>query len=285
MSLAGCGREILYRLLYFYLMFLENGYNKLNKVFLLMIDRVVKALSKRLKYAQNYFAFKKYKPKVEDEFAKLRAQIGPEDECLIVGNGPSVKNTDFSKYQHCKIFTMNRAYVKWEELGIKPFAHICVNGLVLDAFGEDLKSLECPTFINFVALEPEQFKPALFPLLMGFFIGDRVAEEITAPFSSGGTVTFVSLNIAMLLGFKKITIVGVDHSFTDKGPANKTVTMEGRDSNHFFDSYFPKGMRWELPDLERSEKSYQVIERYAKEKGISIVDETVGGKLRVFEKR
>lgn len=250
-----------------------------------MIERIIKALSKRFFYVRDYFRYKKFKAKTQAEFSLLKDAISADDECLIIGNGPSVKETDFTKYSHCKVITMNRAYVKWEELGVKPFLHVCINGLVMDTFKEDLMSLECPTFLNFKSISDCNLRSNVFPLLMGFFIGDRVAANVTDPFSSGGTVTFVSLNLALLLGFKKITIVGVDHNFVDHGPANKTVTMKGVDANHFFDSYFPKGMKWELPDLERSEKSYKVIDQYARQNNIDITDETVGGKLRVFKRR
>ena len=182
---------------------------------------------------------------------------------------------------------MNRAYCKWSDLGLTDiFFHICINELVVSEFADDLGSLSCPTFLSYSAAKKAGLVGVsrLCFILLGFFVGDRVIDTPDEPFSSGGTVTFVALNIGLLLGFKEITIVGLDHSFHDAGPANKTTTQIGVDKNHFFDNYFPSGMKWELPDLERSEQSFQLIFQKAKELGVKIIDETVDGKLTVFPK-
>jgi len=78
--------------------------------------------------------------------------------------------------------------------------------------------------------------------------------------------------------------VGVDHNFQTKGPANTTVTSSGDDPNHFSPNYFGKGFRWQLPDLEGSERAYHLARQTYEASGRRIVDATVGGKLTVFPK-
>lgn len=250
-----------------------------------MFYRILKAIRKRIIYLIDVIHFQRLKKEIRTKFEDLKLQVKESDECLIVANGPSVNSVDFSKYPNHKIITMNRAYVKWDDLfNRKPFLHVCVNLLVMNEFKNDMINLDCPFFCNYSAIKGNLNKcnNNIYPILMGFFIGDRVTEDIASPFSSSGTVTFVALNLALLLGFKKIVIVGLDHEFKDKGEKNKTVTMTHDDENHFFGSYFPKGMQWELPDLERSERGYRIIQDYCLEKKVVILNESTHTKCDVF---
>ena len=252
------------------------------------LERLQKAISKRIWYLCDYINYNRTeKVKFLDKIEELRSEVKQGDKLLIIGNGPSIKNTDITKYKDYKIVTMNRAYIKWEHLGLHDiFFHVCINQLVISEFAEDLSNLRCPTFLNYTASKAAAVTPKqnIAHILMGFFVGDRVIKSLDLPFSSGGTVTFVALNLGLLLGFKKIALIGVDHSFYNSGPANKTLTQEGDDRNHFFENYFPAGMQWELPDLQRSEQSFALIKKAAEDMGIEITDETVGGNLQVFKK-
>ena len=39
------------------------------------------------------------------------------ETCIIVGNGPSLKNTDTALLKGEYTFSMNRAYIGWEQMG------------------------------------------------------------------------------------------------------------------------------------------------------------------------
>jgi hypothetical protein len=86
------------------------------------------------------------------------------------------------------------------------------------------------------------------------------------------------------MGFTEAILIGVDHNFATKGPANATVTSQGDDPNHFVPNYFGKGFRWQLPDLEGSERAYRMAKAAYEADGRKIVDATVGGKLTIFPK-
>jgi len=76
----------------------------------------------------------------------------------------------------------------------------------------------------------------------------------------------------------------VDHNFTTQGPANATVVSQGDDPNHFTPGYFGKGFRWQLPDLDGSERAYHLARQAYTQAGRRVVDATVGGKLQIFPK-
>ena len=48
--------------------------------------------------------------------------------------------------------------------------------------------------------------------------------------------------------------------------------------------YFGKGFRWQLPDLETSERGYHMARQAYEAAGRQVMDATVGGKLTIFPK-
>jgi hypothetical protein len=108
---------------------------------------------------------------------------------------------------------------------------------------------------------------------------------VTRTISSGGTVTFVALQLAYFMGFETVILIGLDHSFVEKGVPNKTeVRHSERDDSHCHPDYFPKGIKWQLPDLYRSELAYALARQAFERDGRRIVDATPGGKCGVFPK-
>jgi len=86
------------------------------------------------------------------------------------------------------------------------------------------------------------------------------------------------------MGFEQVILIGVDHSFTSKGEANKTVISQGDDPNHFMTNYFGKGVKWQLPDLDTSEAGYALAREHYERAGRKILDATVDGRLMIFPK-
>jgi hypothetical protein len=79
-------------------------------------------------------------------------------------------------------------------------------------------------------------------------------------------------------------LIGVDHNFVTQGTPNATVVSAGDDPNHFSPGYFGKGFRWQLPDLEGSERAYRLARDAYAQAGRRMLDATVGGKLTIFPK-
>ena len=86
------------------------------------------------------------------------------------------------------------------------------------------------------------------------------------------------------MGFEQVILIGVDHSFKTTGAPNTTVVSQGDDPNHFDAQYFGKGFRWQLPDLETSERAYQMARQAYEGAGRQVLDATIDGKLTVFQK-
>lgn len=207
--------------------------------------------------------------------------------CFVIGNGPSLKNTDLSLLKDEYTFGMNRIYLAFEEWGFQTSFLVSVNDLVIEQCHSDFFNIHIPKFFSW------RSKDLLFPkgqpdinshFLNTTYTGPKFNKRITNRFWEGSTVTNVCLQLAFCMGFSEVYLIGVDHSFDTKGIANQTVVSSGDDHNHFSPEYFGKGFRWQLPDLDASEVSYQLAKYHYLISGREIFDATIGGKLEVFPK-
>ncbi len=205
------------------------------------------------------------------------------ERCFIIGNGPSLNRTDLSKLEGEYTFGMNRFYMKFPELGFPTSYFVSINTLVIDQCAEDIRSLTIPKFLSWRSREfIEPAEDLIF--LHTTYTGPKFATDARSRLWEGATVTYVALQLAYFMGFETVVLIGVDHNFKSKGKPNTTVVSEGDDPNHFDSSYFGKGFRWQLPDLDTSERAYLIAREAYRQDNRHVLDATVGGQLQVFPK-
>jgi len=206
---------------------------------------------------------------------------------FIIGNGPSLKQTDLSKLKNEIMFGMNRIYLAFPQLGFTT-TYLCItNDLVVEQFVNDINALTIPKFIAWRSYR--HFSPQLPDTQLPAFIytsytSPGFSRDVRGRVWEGGTVTNLALQLAFHMGIEKAILIGVDHNFASKGEANKTVVSEGDDQNHFLPNYFGKGVKWQLPDLDTSEIGYTMAREVYGKAGREVLDATVGGKLSIFPK-
>jgi hypothetical protein len=203
--------------------------------------------------------------------------------CFIIGNGPSLRQTDLSHLRNEFTLGMNRIYLAFPEMGFPTTYYLSVNDLVVEQCAAEIQNLPMPKFVSWRARKWLNLSDSLY-FLYTTYTGPKFASDITGRMWEGATVTYTALQVAFFLGFQKVILIGVDHNFTTQGKPNTTVTSQGDDPNHFHPGYFGKGFRWQLPDLETSERAYGLARAYYEKAGREVVDATVGGKLRVFSR-
>ena len=205
------------------------------------------------------------------------------ERCFVVGNGPSLKNTDLSKLKNDFCIGMNRIFLAADELGFCPDILVCVNDLVVEQSVEEFNNLQMPKFFSWRARKWLTMDPWMH-FIYTSYTSPKFSKDVTGRVWEGATVTNVCLQLAYHMGFSEVILIGVDHSFATKGAPNTTIQSQGDDPNHFSAAYFGKGFRWQLPDLETSELGYRMARQAYEESGRKILDATVGGKLDIFEK-
>jgi hypothetical protein len=210
---------------------------------------------------------------------------------FIIGNGPSLKQTNLGKLKGEITFGMNRIYLMFDQLGFNTTYLSVVNDLVIEQTAADLAALDIPKFLTWRSrrfFEPSQFTGTQTDRLPTFlyttYDAPHFSPDVRWRVWEGATVTYVTMQLAFHMGCQEVILIGVDHNYTTTGKPNTTVTSQGDDPNHFSSQYFGKGFRWQLPDLETSEIAYRMARKAYENAGRRIVDASVGGKLTIFEK-
>jgi len=206
--------------------------------------------------------------------------------CFIVANGPSLLKTDLDLLSNEFTFGLNRIYLNFDKSSFRPSYYVAVNELILEQFSREISELEMPKFLNWNRHSNYTFSCAntLF-VKSKLVINDFFQQDITQPLVVGASVTFVALQIAFYMGFNQVILVGLDHNYQEKGTPNKTeVRKDEKDHSHFNDQYFPKGVKWQLPDLLRSEQDFFLARKAFEQTGGKVLDATIGGKCQVFTK-
>jgi hypothetical protein len=203
---------------------------------------------------------------------------------FIIGNGPSLKQTDLSKLRGEFTFGMNRIYLLFPELGFSTTYFVSINDLVIEQCAAEIAALGMPKFLAWRSHGHFQSLPEGMMFLYTSYTGPKFSPDVRGRVWEGATVTNVALQLAFYMGFAQVILIGVDHNFADKGRANETVVSTGDDPNNFSGNYFGKGFRWQLPDLDTSEIGYGMARAAYQKAGRQVLDATVGGRLTVFEK-
>ena len=204
--------------------------------------------------------------------------------CFIIGNGPSLRQTDLSLLKDEITFGLNRIYLLFPELGFSTTYLVSVNDLVVEQCAGEIGKLDMPKFITWRARRWLTKDPQTIFVDTDYTGPEDFSTDAAGRVFEGFTVTFVALQLAYYMGFEEVILVGVDHNFTTKGPANTAIISDGNDPNHFASNYFGKGFKWQLPDLEGSERAYRLAKQAFEKDGRKIEDATVDGKLTVFPK-
>jgi hypothetical protein len=204
---------------------------------------------------------------------------------FIIGNGPSLKQMDLHPLKNEITFGTNRIYLMYPEIGFSTTHLVSVNDLVLEQCAVEMMALSIPKWVTWRARN--HFSPNDKTM---FIDSDYTGREdfnstsLKMRIFEGYTVTYVALQLAYLMGIREAILIGVDHNFTTKGPANTVVVSTGADPNHFSGTYFGQGFKWQLPDLDGSERAYRIARNAYESDGRCVLDATVNGKLTVFEK-
>jgi hypothetical protein len=205
------------------------------------------------------------------------------ERCFIIGNGPSLRKMDLRPLRNEITFGLNRIYLLFDTLGFTTTYYVSNNSYVIEQCAGEIAELTCPKFIGWSGRQVIPFTSNT--MFVRSRSGPRFCTNIaTEGVWGGATVTYMAMQIAYHMGFRKVILIGVDHSFHTNGQPHQLVVSQGDDPNHFHPNYFGRGFRWQLPDLETSELAFKLARRQFELAGREIVDATVEGKLQVFPK-
>ena len=233
-----------------------------------------------------------HKARLRDAKQRMRGR----KRCFIIGNGPSLNQTNLDLLADEVTFATNGIFLKFGDTKFRPTFYVVEDHLV----GED-RYREINELAGFVKMSPYYLAYCLedgdetiyynhrgrksYP--HGFDFSTN-AEEITY---TGCTVTFSCMQLAYYMGFKEIYLIGVDMSYTIPEEVKKAneydteiLDMEIDDPNHFVPNYFGRGYRWHDPNVDKMEQAYIEARKVTEQNGVKIFNATVGGKCEVFDR-
>lgn len=208
--------------------------------------------------------------------------IHPGERCVIIGNGPSLRNTNMHLLRGEFTFGLNRIYLMFGELGFETTYHVAVNRYVVEQCADDFRRIKAPLFTTMRNRPVLEGAPNTG--FLNNIVGPWFSRDASRGVWEGATVTYVAMQLAYYMGFSEVVLIGVDHRFAVNGNPNQLVESTGPDRSHFDPRYFAKGFKWQLPDLDSSEIAYRLARASFEKDGRRIVDSTVDGALAVFPK-
>jgi hypothetical protein len=207
-----------------------------------------------------------------------------DQRCIIVANGPSLNKMDLSFLRSEIVFGMNKIHLGFRKFGFYPKYYVAVNAKVIEQSLSEISAMNCVKFIGNQGAQGKVKEGPLTYLVNTTTPPARFCHDISHGVHEGFTVTHAALQIAYYLGFKEAVLIGLDHRYEFAGKPNEARTLHGPDPNHFCESYFGHGQRWDNPDLVNSEESYALARREFERAGRRIIDATVDGACPTFEK-
>ena len=196
-----------------------------------------------------------------------------QDQCYVLGCGPSLSKIDNLILDSLPTFGSNRIFKKYI-----PDYYACINPVEANKYPVEIEVMDC----KYKFVTDKVPVPGCTPLhsttQVDFSINPFWAVQ------EGYSVTFVLLQLAFFYGFREVFLLGVDHRYVQPCKPNEEITWTGRDPNHFADDYVKPGERWNGADLEKSEYYFQIAKKIFDSNGRKIINLTEGSALDVFER-
>ncbi len=233
-----------------------------------------------LEFDRNWFNYQKKK---SDDCLGYLTKSRSQDTCIIVGNGPSLNKIDFQLLKGQDVFISNFAYYN-ESLKDSATYFTVTNRLVADQGYHEINQLTGPVKI-FPFYLNQYIHESKNTIFLDALLRNEFSKNAADWISWRSTVSFFNLQLAYTLGYKKVILIGFDHSYVqDKNLVEgDIIDQKDDDKNHFDPRYF-KGKKWQAADVDNMEATYHLAKKVFGESGREIVNCTVGGHLDIFRR-
>ena len=215
--------------------------------------------------------------------------------CFIIGNGPSLTIKDLEKLKEFGEISIasNSIYNLFPNTEWRPTIYTVHDFQEIKKTREKISAVK--TELKIVAMSASgriyNIDEAILLRLIEPKRGGYFSDDISKCVYDGGTVTYVSLQCAVYMGFKEIILLGVDHSFAREQTKDGKMIINNKIKNHFqnyqTDDFWGNGQKDEeavVFPLDFATDAFITARHYADEHGVRILNATRGGKLEVFER-
>ena len=204
------------------------------------------------------------------------------DVCVIVGNGPSLQKTNLDLLKNADVIISNFATMH-PQLAECASILTVTNDLVATQGAVDFNATKTAKVFPFWLANSinETSETAFVPATVEPIFN----TELNGIFSWRSTVSYFNMQLAYALGYRKVLLVGFDHSYAQpRGMKEGDLIEQMKDDENHFDPRYFKGKTWQAADTTNMEKMYQLAKTAYEADGRDILNCTEGGKLEVFRR-
>lgn len=207
--------------------------------------------------------------------------------CFVIGTGPSLTKEDLEALQNEYTFASNSIFRYLDKTEWRPhFYSVCDNTYYI-ANKEKIDAVD---------VKIQKFFPLDFGLNYGFNKDYRYylrtsynarhpkfQDNPLHAFQEGSTITYHLLQLAVMMGFSEIYLLGIDFNYSLHKDNKGNIIRDDKVKDYAFDD---KAANYTMPNLEASYYSYCSAEEYCKKHNyeVRIYNATRGGKLEVFKR-
>lgn len=246
---------------------------------------IVKSCDARIKnYYLQHFEKTSYGKKLKTLKGKYTGQ-----RCFIIGNGPSLNVADLEQLKDEYTFAFNRIYCIFDQTEWRPTFYCTQDEKIVRNSLKEIKSKIDTPFV-FAPIDLKWYYELNLETEY-YFSQKQVKSEIEYPeFSEdishkigvGNTVAYTAMQIAVYMGFTKIYLLGVDHSFHISQDREGNIIVDPDVKDYFCKEYNKDRDSLFIPKLDVSTLSYVAAYRYTRYHDVEIYNATRGGKLEIF---
>lgn len=218
------------------------------------------------------------------------------NECFIIGGGPSIKNQNLDLLVDKFTIVHNAFFLLKDTYKLKPSLYVIEDPWPAKDNKEELnkikdinfvvpfqlrKSINKKSNINYINFDYSYIDSS--ELNKDQNLKFKFSEDISKKGFWGGTVVYLSLQIAYFLGFKKIYLLGVDLSYTIPKSAiidGNIITSTEDDPNHLHKDWFGKGKRWHFPRQDRMKIAIEYAVEFLAKKGVEVYNFSPVSKIK-----
>lgn len=222
------------------------------------------------------------------------SNILKKDVLVIIGNGPSAKEVDFEKIKKYDTFCMNSSYRKFKDMNFYPTYFGCFDYLVCQYHAKSYSELFDTPIKKFFFLEPSYFSEEIrnHPKFFKFNFKMESFEKTSFDnFVNMGCTGANCLQIGILLGYKKIILIGCDANYIDKIEGVEK-TNDGRlvvkkqpkiNPNYWFNDYQQVGDVFNVPNANIYHlPAWNKVAKLALDRDIEVINCSPISKIKSF---
>lgn len=236
--------------------------------------------------SNSYFYHSINKSNHYDEMIRSLKGCGKGKRCFIVGNGPSLTIDQLEAIKNEDCFGANRIYKMFDKTSWRPKYYV-----IQDRYDNTKGVYENLNVENLFVSDFYWKEHGMSnPNAICYHIKRTLKQTNKLPFSedcsefvqAASTVTYTMIQLACYIGYEKIYLIGMDHTYANVTNDKGVVIQKNNVRNHAFEDEKPNEV---VANIAYMEEAYRTAYRYCKRHGIKIYNATIGGALEIFKRK